>query len=48
MLDQVTPEMRKLGEGALPDGGLYPVKSKILILFISDIFQSNNETDRIR
>ena len=27
MLDKVTPEMRKLGEGALPDGGLYPVSS---------------------
>jgi hypothetical protein len=25
MLDQVTPEMKKLGEGALPDGGFYPV-----------------------
>ena len=28
MLDKVTPEMKKLGEGALPyDGGLYPVRS---------------------
>jgi hypothetical protein len=27
MLDKVTPEMKKLGEGALPyDGGLYPVR----------------------
>lgn len=25
MLDQVTPEMKLLGEGALPDGGFYPV-----------------------
>jgi hypothetical protein len=29
MLDKVTPEMKKLGEGALPyDGGLYPVRSE--------------------
>ena len=29
MLDQVTPEMKKLGEGALPDGGFYPVSFMI-------------------
>ena len=30
MLDKVTPEMKKLGEGAIPyDGGLYPVKIQI-------------------
>lgn len=29
MLDQVTPEMKKLGEGALPDGGFYPVSPMI-------------------
>jgi hypothetical protein len=30
MLDKVTPEMKKLGEGALPyDGGLYPVRFEI-------------------
>ena len=27
MLDKVTPEMRALGDGAIPyDGGLYPVR----------------------
>ena len=30
MLDKVTLEMRKLGEGAVPyDGGLYPVSTKV-------------------
>lgn len=34
MLDDVTPEMRKLGEGALPDGGFYPVsESHFSVLF---------------
>lgn len=37
MLDQVTPEMKKLGEGALPDGGFYPVSSIILLSSLSFI-----------
>ena len=49
MLDQVTPEMKKLGEGALPDGGFYPVShvqsysSSILFfgLLISKCFENN-------
>jgi hypothetical protein len=49
MLDQVTPEMKKLGEGALPDGGFYPVSfitlssssSVILIIFIIIIIISH-------
>jgi hypothetical protein len=31
MLKDVTPEMKKLGEGAIPyDGGLYPVRDQYL------------------
>lgn len=42
MLDQVTPEMKLLGEGALPDGGFYPVShlqsysSSIYLFWIFD------------
>ena len=34
MLDQVSPAMKKLGQGAIPyDGGLYPV-SFVISLYI--------------
>lgn len=48
MLDQVTPEMKKLGEGALPDGGFYPVSIMILsLLFILIIAVFNNHMNQI-
>lgn len=48
MLDQVTPEMKKLGEGALPDGGFYPVSlmmllSSLSVILIIAVF--NNQID---